>query len=50
MEEAPWAAGRALLDRQYDAALKAGLGRASSTLPPGASEEDILAEAVRITR
>jgi|HubBroStandDraft_3_1064219.scaffolds.fasta_scaffold150785_3 hypothetical protein len=50
IEEAAWAAGRALLDRQYEAALEAGLGRAPSVLLPDASEEDILAEAVRITR
>ena len=50
IEAAASAAGRALLDRQYEAALEVGLGRAPSTLPPGASEDDILAEAVRVTR
>jgi predicted transcriptional regulator len=50
IDEAAWAAGRALLDRQYQDALKTGLDRAPSTLPAKASEEDILAEAVRITR
>ena len=49
IDEAAWAAGRALLDRQYESALKAGLSRADSTLSDDASEEDILAEAVRIT-
>ena len=50
IEEAAWAAGRALLDRQYEDALRSGLSRAPSTLSAGASEEDILAEAKRITR
>jgi len=50
IEEAAWAAGRALLDQQYDAALHAGLARRPSTLASDASEEDILAEAVRISR
>ena len=50
IEEAAWAAGRALLDRQYEDALRSGLSRAPSTLPADASEEDILAEAARITR
>ncbi len=50
IEEAAWATGRALLDQQYEEALQAGLSRAPSTLAPDASEEDILAEAVRITR
>jgi len=50
IEEAAWAAGRVLLDRQYEQALNAGLARAPSSLPPDASEESILAEAVRITR
>ena len=50
IEEAAWAAGRALLERQYDDALSSGLGRAPSSLPADASEADILAEAVRITR
>lgn len=50
IEAAAWAAGRALLDRQYETALNAGLARAPSMLPPDATEDDILAEAVRITR
>jgi hypothetical protein len=50
IEAAAWAAGRALLDRRYEAALEVGLSRAPSSLPPSASEDDILAEAVRITR
>jgi predicted transcriptional regulator len=50
IDEAAWAAGRALLDQQYDRAVQGGLSRAPSTLPTDASEEDILAEAVRMTR
>ena len=50
IDEAAWAAGRALLDRQYDDALRVGLGRVPSTLSANASEADILSEAVRITR
>jgi predicted transcriptional regulator len=50
IDEAAWAAGRALLDLQHEDALQAGLGRAPSMLPADASEGDILAEAVRLTR
>ena len=49
IEEAAWAAGRALLDREYEAVLDRGLAKFTPTLPAGAPEEAILAEAVRIT-
>jgi predicted transcriptional regulator len=44
------AAGRALLDREYKAILDRGLTNYTPTLPAIASDEAILAEAVRITR
>lgn len=50
IDEAAWAAGRALLDRQYEEALKNGLNGARSSLPEAATEDDILREAVRISR
>ena len=50
IEEAAWAAGRALLDKEYEAVLDRGLTNFKSTLPADASEDAILAEAVRITR
>ena len=50
IEEAAWAASRALLDRQYENALRSGLCRAPSTLPADVPEENILMEATRITR
>jgi hypothetical protein len=50
IDEAAWAAGRALLDKEYDAVLGRGLQRYTPPLPADASEDDILAEAVRITR
>ena len=50
LEDAAWAAGRALLDERYEAVLERALAQAPSTLPPDATEEDILAEAVRVTK
>jgi predicted transcriptional regulator len=50
IDEAAWAAGRALLDKAYDATLDRGLLRYTPPLPADASEDEILAEAVRITR
>jgi hypothetical protein len=50
IDEAAWAAGRALLDREYEAVLDRGLANYTSSLVPSALEEAILAEAVRITR
>lgn len=50
IDEAAWAAGRALLDKEYQATLDQGLQRYEPPIPAGASEEDILSEAIRITR
>jgi hypothetical protein len=50
INEAAWAAGRALLDREFDAVLAHGLENYRPTLPATASEDEILAEAVRITK
>ncbi len=50
IEESAWAAGRALLDKDYKEVLDRGLANYTPTLPADASEEAILAEAVRITR
>ena len=50
IDEAAWAAGRALLDKEYDEVLSRGLANYRPTLGAGASEDDVLAEAVRITR
>jgi predicted transcriptional regulator len=50
IDEAAWAAGRAVLDKEYEAVLDRGLANYTPTLPANASEDEILAEAVRITR
>lgn len=50
IDEAAWAAGRALLDKEYAATLDRGLQRYTPPLSAGASEDEILAEAVRVTR
>src|SRR5690242_15776492 len=50
IEEAAWAAGRALLDKEYEELLDRGLAGSASALAETASEDEILAEAVRITR
>jgi hypothetical protein len=50
IDEAAWAAGRALLDKEYEAVLERGLANYRPALPAGASEDDMLAEALRITR
>jgi hypothetical protein len=50
IEEAAWAAGRALLDKEYEEVLDRGLAQYASGLPTDAPEDDILAEAVRFTR
>ena len=48
--EAGWASGRAVLDKDYEAVLDGGLANYAPQIPPNASEDEILAEAVRITR
>lgn len=50
IDEAAWAAGRALLDQRYERSLAAGLENFRSPLPAEASEQDILDYAVEITR
>jgi predicted transcriptional regulator len=50
IDEAAWAVGRALVDQQYDAAMKARRLRGGWPLPPDASEQDILDYAVKICR
>ena len=50
IDEAAWAAGRAVLDKDYEAVLDRGLANYKPTIPADASEDEILAEAVRITR
>jgi hypothetical protein len=50
VESAAWAAGRALLDKEYEEVLDRGLANYTPTLPADASEDLILAEAGRITR
>jgi predicted transcriptional regulator len=50
MDDAAWAAGRALLDKEFDTVLDRGLLGYTPALPAGASEDAILAEAVRLTR
>lgn len=50
IDEAAWAAGRAVLDKDYEAVLDRGLASYTPTVRADASEDDILAEAVRITR
>ena len=49
IDEAAWAAGRALLDKEYEEVLDRGMAHDAPTLPADASEDDILAEAVRIS-
>jgi hypothetical protein len=50
IDEAAWAAGRALLDKEYEEVLDRGLAAHEPKLAREASEEEILAEATRITR
>jgi predicted transcriptional regulator len=50
IDAAAWAAGRALLDQEYETVLKRGLANTEPNLPAGASPDATLAEAVRITR
>ncbi len=51
-ETAGWAVGRALLDQQYEAAVAQGLaeGGARTTPAPAATEDQLLARAVEISR
>jgi hypothetical protein len=49
-DAAAWAAGRALLDRQYEAALAEGLSKAPDLIAPQDDEAAILAKAVELAR
>ena len=49
-DAAAWAAGRALLDRQYDAALAAGLAAMPTPDPALVDEDAILTRAIQLTR
>jgi hypothetical protein len=50
IDEAAWAAGRALLDKEYEHVLDRGLARYEPAFPPDVSEDEILAEAARVVR
>lgn len=50
VDEAAWTVSRALLDQEYEALLKQGLSRRAPQFAADASEDDIMAEAVRLTR
>jgi predicted transcriptional regulator len=50
IDEAAWAAGRALLDKEYEAVLARGLEKYTPALASDAPEDAIVAEAVRLTR
>lgn len=50
VEEASWALSRVLLEREYETLVRQGAGTLQTDLPPDASEDDIMAEAVRMTR
>jgi hypothetical protein len=50
LEEAAWAAGRALLNMRYDRAVATGLKNFKSPLPADASQQDIEDHAVKICR
>lgn len=49
IEEAGWALSRALLEREYAALVGQGARALNTTLTPEASEDEIMAEAVRMT-
>ncbi len=50
VEEASWAVSRALLEREYEALVQASGAKLGAGLAADASEDDIMAEAVRMTR
>lgn len=50
IDEAAWAAGRALLNKEFEEVLDRGLANYTPSIPADASEDEILAEAVRLTR
>ena len=50
IDEAAWAAGRALIDSQFDQAMATGLLGVAEDPAPDLTEDGILAEAVALTR
>ena len=48
--EASWALSRALLERECNLAVREGSSTFATALTDGASEDEIMAEAVRMTR
>ncbi|MBO9546721.1 hypothetical protein [Caulobacter sp.] len=50
VEEASWALSRALLEREYETLVRQGAGSLKTDLTAEATEDDIMAEAVRMTR
>ena len=50
VEEASWAVSRALLAREYDSLVREGARSLTTDLADSASEDEIMAEAVRMTR
>lgn len=49
VQDASWAVSRALLDREYRTIVQTGMVKADPRLGPNPSEDEIMAEAVRLT-
>ncbi|MDO8378319.1 hypothetical protein [Phenylobacterium sp.] len=49
VQAASWAVSRALLDREYRTVVPAGMAKAEPRLGPDPTEDEIMAEAVRLT-
>lgn len=50
VQEASWMVSRTLLDQEYEALVRQGMAKAQTRLQSDASEDDIMAEAVRLTQ
>lgn len=50
IDEAAWAVGRTLLDKEYVALTRRAVDAVRSDLPPDATEDEIMAAAVHATR
>ena len=50
IQEASWSVSRALLDREYKTLIQQGMGAFKTDLAADASEDEVMAEAVRLTR
>jgi hypothetical protein len=50
VEEAGWTLSRALLEREYESLVRRGARALKTTLTADASEDEIMAEATRMTR